>query len=55
MAPMLAALTILGDRMRGALEVPSAMNLVLLCLAIVVWVVIAFVLQALSNRWAASR
>jgi hypothetical protein len=55
MGPMLAALTLLGDRMRGAWEAPTAFNILLLCLAVVVWFVIAFGLQLISNRLASNR
>jgi uncharacterized membrane protein YdjX (TVP38/TMEM64 family) len=55
MGPMLAALTLLGDRMRGAWEAPTAFNILLLCLAVVVWFVIAFGLLLISNRLASNR
>jgi uncharacterized membrane protein YdjX (TVP38/TMEM64 family) len=51
MAPVIAALTILGDRLRGAWEAPTALNISLLALAVVSWFVLACGLQALSNRW----
>jgi phospholipase D1/2 len=55
MAPTIGALTVLGDRLRGAWEAPTALNIIVLCLAIVLWIVIAMSLQYLSNRWAAAR
>lgn len=54
MAPMIAALTVLGDRVRGAWQAPTTLNIAALCLAIVSWILIAMSLQYLSNRWAAS-
>lgn len=55
MAPVIAALTILGDRLRDAWEAPSAMNIGLLLLAIVFWFMLALILQSLSNRWISTR
>jgi len=55
MGPIIAALTILGDRLRGALEVPTFTNIILLCFAILLWFVLAFSLQSLSNRWISAR
>jgi uncharacterized membrane protein YdjX (TVP38/TMEM64 family) len=55
MGPMIAALTLLGDRLRGAWEAPTTQNIVLLLLAIVIWIVIGIGLQNLSNRLAATR
>lgn len=52
MAPGLAALTLLGDRLRGTLTDPSWINFSLLAVAIAVWIGLAFGLQALSNRLA---
>jgi len=49
MGPMIAALTVLGDRLRGVVEDPTVMNVLLLCLAIGVWFVIGLGLQMLSN------
>jgi uncharacterized membrane protein YdjX (TVP38/TMEM64 family) len=51
MAPVIAALTILGDRLRGAWEAPTIMNISLLVLVVVCWFLLAYALQALSNRW----
>jgi len=53
MAPLIAALTILGDRLRGAWERPTVLNISLLVLAIFSWCILACGLQALSNRWLA--
>jgi uncharacterized membrane protein YdjX (TVP38/TMEM64 family) len=50
MGPMIAALTVLGDRLRGAIENPTPLNILLLCVAIGVWFVIGLVLQMISNR-----
>ncbi len=55
MAPTILALTILGDRLRGAWDSPTLRNVALLLLAIVLWFAVALGLQALSNRWVASR
>jgi phospholipase D1/2 len=55
MAPGMAALTILGDRLRGVFESPSWLNVGLLVLAVIVWIGIALGLQALSNRLADER
>jgi uncharacterized membrane protein YdjX (TVP38/TMEM64 family) len=55
MGPVIAALTILGDRLRGAWEAPTALNLMLLVVAIVAWFLLALSLQSLSNRWLAAR
>ncbi len=55
MGPIIAALTILGDRLRGAWEAPTALNLVLLVVAIAAWFLLALSLQSLSNRWLAAR
>lgn len=55
MGPVIAALTILGDRLRGAWEAPTAMNIGLLLSAIVFWFALALTLQSLSNRWLSSR
>lgn len=55
MGPMIAALTLLGDRLRGAWIEPDALNVVLLCLAVVLWLVVGCCLQAASNRLAAMR
>jgi uncharacterized membrane protein YdjX (TVP38/TMEM64 family) len=55
MGPMIAALTILGDRLRGALENPTLSNLLLLSLAFIVWFVIGLGLQILSNRLVSMR
>jgi uncharacterized membrane protein YdjX (TVP38/TMEM64 family) len=50
MGPVIAALTILGDRLRDAWEAPTAWNMASLGLAIVAWFAIGFSLQSLSNR-----
>lgn len=55
MGPIIAALTILGDRLRGAWEAPTPANMVLLGLAILLWFVLAWGLQWVSNRLAAAR
>lgn len=55
MGPVIAALTILGDRLRDAWEDPNAANIALLLLAILLWFVLALGLQTLSNRLAAAR
>ena len=55
MGPIIAALTVLGDRLRGVLESPTLINVLLLILAIVVWFVIGLTLQILSNRLVALR
>lgn len=55
MGPLIAALTVLGDRLRGAWEEPSAVNVVLLVLAIAIWFVVALGLQLLSNRLVSAR
>jgi uncharacterized membrane protein YdjX (TVP38/TMEM64 family) len=55
MGPTILALTILGDRLRGAWESPTLQNVGLLVLAIALWFAVALGLQALSNRWVASR
>ena len=55
MAPTILALTILGDRLRGAWDSPTLTNVVLLLLAIALWFAVALGLQALSNRWVSSR
>jgi phosphatidylserine/phosphatidylglycerophosphate/cardiolipin synthase-like enzyme/uncharacterized membrane protein YdjX (TVP38/TMEM64 family) len=55
MGPGIAALTILGDRLRGILRDPSWLNWSLLVLAVVLWIGVALGLQALSNRMADAR
>ena len=50
MAPGIAAVTLLGDRLGGMLEDPTPSNLVWLALAVGLWVGVALGLQALSNR-----
>ena len=50
MGPGIAAVTLLGDRLRGVLEQPTPGNVALLALAIAVWIGLAVGLQALSNR-----
>jgi len=51
LGPTLAALTVLGDRLRGAWEAPTALNIGLVILAVIAWFVLALSLQSLSNRW----
>jgi uncharacterized membrane protein YdjX (TVP38/TMEM64 family) len=51
MAPGVAAVTLLGDRLGSALENPDAASLALLALAVVVWIGVARGLQVLSNRF----
>jgi len=55
MGPMVAALTVLGDRLRGAWVAPTTENLVLLTLAVAIWILIGVGLQVMSNRLAAHR
>jgi uncharacterized membrane protein YdjX (TVP38/TMEM64 family) len=55
MGPIIAALTILGDRLRDAWVAPTSLNISLLGLAVVAWFVLAWALQALSNRWLSAR
>ena len=55
MGPTILALTILGDRLRGAWDSPTLANVALLLLAIALWFAVALGLQALSNRWVKSR
>lgn len=55
MGPIIAALTLLGDRLRGAWEAPTSLNVALLGLAIVGWFLLAWSLQVLSNRWLSAR
>jgi phospholipase D1/2 len=50
MGPGIAAVTLLGDRLRGVLENPTPGNVGWLSLAIVLWIGLALGLQALSNR-----
>lgn len=54
LGPTIAALTILGDRLRGAWESPTAFNLAMLGVAVVLWFAVAFGLQLLSNRYASA-
>jgi uncharacterized membrane protein YdjX (TVP38/TMEM64 family) len=51
LGPTIVALTLLGDRLRGVWETPTVENLVVLGLAIVLWLAVAFGLQAISNRF----
>jgi uncharacterized membrane protein YdjX (TVP38/TMEM64 family) len=53
--PTIVALTILGDRLRGAWFAPTVLNVGLLILAIALWFAVALGLQALSNRWISDR
>jgi len=55
MGPTILALTILGDRLRGAWDSPTLANVALLLLAIALWFGVAMGLQALSNRWVVMR
>jgi phospholipase D1/2 len=55
LGPTIAALTILGDRLRGAWDDPTASSIVLLALAIALWFAVAVGLQALSNRYASAQ
>ena len=55
MGPTVAALTVLGDRLRGAWESPTPLNVALLCIAIAAWFLLALGLQTLSNRMVAAR
>ncbi len=50
MAPGIAMLSIMGDRVRAIWTDPTPGNLGLLAAAIVAWVTIAFALQKLANR-----
>jgi uncharacterized membrane protein YdjX (TVP38/TMEM64 family) len=50
MAPGIAVVTLLGDRLRGVLEHPTPGNVALLLLAVVIWIGLALGLQVLSNR-----
>jgi phospholipase D1/2 len=51
LGPTIAALTILGDRLRDAWQTPNTIDVVLLVLGVVMWFAVAFGLQALSNRY----
>ena len=55
MAPIIAALTILGDRLRLAWEARTVQSLTVFVLAIVLWLAVAFGLQSLSNRLSSAR
>jgi len=48
--PGIAALTVLGDRLRGVWQHPTAINVGLLVAAIVLWIGLALGLQVVSNR-----
>ena len=50
MGPGVAAVTLLGDRLKGVLENPTFANVGLLTLAIALWIGLALGLQTLSNR-----
>lgn len=52
MLPGIAALTILGDRMRGVIANPGWVNVGLLVVAFALWIGVALGLQSLSNRLA---
>jgi uncharacterized membrane protein YdjX (TVP38/TMEM64 family) len=51
MAPGIGAVTLLGDRLRGVWQHPTALNLGLLGAAIVLWIGLALGLQSLSTRF----
>jgi phosphatidylserine/phosphatidylglycerophosphate/cardiolipin synthase-like enzyme/uncharacterized membrane protein YdjX (TVP38/TMEM64 family) len=55
MAPGIAALTLLGDRLRGVWQDPGWLNIGLLAGAIAVWIGVAVGLQLVSNRLADGR
>lgn len=55
MGPGIAALTILGDRIRGLLQQPTWSNAGLFVLAAGLWIGVALGLQSLSNRFADDR
>jgi uncharacterized membrane protein YdjX (TVP38/TMEM64 family) len=48
--PGIAALTVLGDRLRGVWQHPTAINVGLLGIAVAIWIGLAVGLQMLSNR-----
>ncbi len=48
--PGIAALTVLGDRLRGVWQHPTVINVGLLGAAIVLWIGLALGLQVVSNR-----
>jgi uncharacterized membrane protein YdjX (TVP38/TMEM64 family) len=50
MGPAIAALTLLGNRLRDLWQQPSAANVALLGLAVSAWIALALLLQWLSNR-----
>lgn len=52
MGPGIGVVTLLGDRLRELWEAPSASNLALVAVAVVLWLGVAIGLQALSNRLA---
>jgi phospholipase D1/2 len=53
--PGIAALTVLGDRLRGVWQHPNAVNVSLLIGAIVLWIGLALGLQWAMNRFARRR
>ena len=55
MGPTIAALTVLGDRLRDAWQAPNMFNISMLCIAVFAWFILALSLQSLSNRWEATR
>ena len=55
MLPGIVLLTAMGDRLRRVLEDPSAAQIAVLVLAIVVWLGVSLLLQALVSRWRRSR
>ncbi len=50
MAPGIAVMTVLGDRLREILQNPSAANIALLVFVIVAWIVLSFALQMVVPR-----
>ena len=54
MGPIILALTLFGDRLRGAWEAPTVGNVSMMVLAALLWIAIAMSLQSLSNRRYAS-
>ena len=55
MLPGIVLLTAMGDRLRRVLADPSAAQIAILVLAIVVWLGVSLLLQALVSRWRRSR
>jgi len=50
MAPGIAMLCIMGDRLRAILDAPSAGNLAALLAAVIAWLAVVVILQKLANR-----